>query len=165
MTRTLTEIDDILRADKSLHGNLEWVEDGARALITRSVVDQRGVVIGGLILQLWALTEVAIQRAGGSLVLDGTPIQRMTYRPGNAHLNNNAHPTPPALRLKTLPAERSRIYLWSNNRAWPIHQNLRAGKVIEPEPASASAAFELFLESCAISTYLPNPPHRPMLEL
>ena len=165
MTRSMVEIDDLLKSDKSLYGNPEWVEDGAKAILKSAIVDPRGIVLGGLSLSLWADVSTITQRGGGALVLGNHAIQRISYLPNHSHKNDNAFPTPPELRLRSLPADRSRVYLWKNNRVWPIQPNLRAGLVLDQEPASLTAAFELFLESCAIDAYLPNPPHRPMLEL
>jgi hypothetical protein len=88
----------------------------------------------------------------------------MTYKPGHAHVNTNAYPVPASLRFRTLPAGRSRIHKWAHNRAWPIKDNLGAGDLIDPEPEAYMDALQLFLEACGIDAYVPDPPHRPVLE-
>lgn len=162
--RSLVEIDALLAADKSLFGNPEWVEDGAVAKLASSVVDASGVVIGGLFLRLAVPVEMSIQRGTAALVLDGLPLQRLSFRPDHLHVNKGLHPVPAPLRFLRLPADRSRIYRWADNRMWPMQDNMRAGHVIEPEPGTLAEAIKLFLEACAISAYLPDPPHRPKLE-
>lgn len=165
MTRTVAEIDALLAAEKSLFGQPEWVEEGPIAKLASAVVDAGGAVIGGLSLRLSAQIETAVQRGNAALVLDGQPLQRLSFRPDHVHVNGARHPIPAPLRLMRLPADRSRIYRWTDNRVWPRADNMGAGVVIDPEPASVGAAIELFLEKCTISAYLPQPPHRPKLEL
>jgi hypothetical protein len=165
VTRSLADIDTLLSAEKSLFGAAEWVEDGAVAKLASPVVDALGVVMGGLSLRLNAPLETAVQRGNAALVLDGQPIQRLSFRPGHPHVNGAAFPIPQPLRLRRLPPNRTRLYRWTDNRAWPVQTNLKAGHVVEPEPATLMAAFELFPEACGITAYLPEPPHRPRLEL
>lgn len=165
MTRSLTEIDDLIAADKSLFGLPEWIEDGPIARITSAVVDPAGAVIGGLSLRLNVPVTTNIQRGNAVLTLDGHPIQRLSFRPDHVHVNGPGHPIPPSLRLLRLPPDRTRIYRWPSNRAWPPQANLRAGEIVDPEPESLQDALQLFLEACGISAYLPDPPHRPTLEL
>lgn len=164
MTRSRSEIDDLLAADKSLFGSVEWIEEGAYAKIVSPVVGANGVVIGGLILHLNAQVETTVQLGNASLVLEGRPIQRLSFRPGHKHVNKGRYPVPVELRLKTLPAGRSRIYRWSDNREWPMSENMLAGRLIDAEPGTLMEAYKLFLEACGISAYLPDPPHRPKLE-
>lgn len=165
MTRALAEIDTLLSAEKSLFGEPEWVEDNAVAKLASAVVDASGNVVGGLSFRAQVPIETAVQRGTAALILDGLPIQRLSYRPDNPHSNKGGHPIPAHLRWQKLPADRTRIYRWRNNRVWPMRDNLAAGEVVDPEPNAFMSALELFLEACGISAYLPEPPHRPTLEL
>lgn len=164
MSRSPAEIDVLLHAEKGLFGQPEWIEDGAIAKLVSPVVDALGVVIGGMSLRLNVPVETVLQRGNAVLVLDGQPVQRLSFRPDHAHVNGVVHPIPQSLRLRRLPPDRTRLYRWADNRAWPVHGNLRAGQVVEPEPATLMSAFQLFLEACGITAYLPEPPHRPRLE-
>lgn len=129
-----------------------------------SIVDAAGGVIGDLFLHLHALTETRIQTGSASLVLEGRPIQRLSFRPTHPHTNKGRHPVPRNLRLLVLPPDRSRIYRWSDNREWPMHENMLAAEILDSEPATLMDAYKLFLEECGISAHLPHPPHRPKLE-
>lgn len=164
MTRSVEEIDRLLAADKSLFGNPEWAEDGSVAKLTSPVVDATGMVIGGLSFRSSVPIETSIQRGTAALLLDNSQIQRFSFRPDHFHVNKAWHPIPSALRLKTLPPDRTRIYRWANSRVWPMRDNMGAGELLDPEPPSFMAAMQLFLEACGISAYLPEPPHRPKLE-
>jgi uncharacterized protein YheU (UPF0270 family) len=164
MSRSLAEIDAMLAAGKSLFPGAEWVEDGALAKLVSAIVDESGTVIGGLSFRLNVQVESAIQRGNAVLVLDSQPIQRLSFRPDHPHVNGAKYPIPKQLRLLSLPPDRTRLYRWSDNREWPVQANLRAGQVVEHEPASMLDAVELFLEACGITAYLPAPPHRPKLE-
>lgn len=165
MTRGLSEIDAIIAADKSLFGRPDWIEEGSIAKLTSTVVNNAGVVIGGLSFRSSVPLETSIQRGSAILLLDNCPIQRFSFRPDHSHVNKARHPIPAPLRLKTLPADRTRIYLWANNRVWPMRDNIGAAEFLDPEPPSFMVAMQRFLEACGISAYLPEPPHRPKLEL
>lgn len=165
MTRSVEEIDALLAADKALFGSPEWAEEGPVAKLTSAVVNASGVVIGGLSFRASALIETTVQRGSTVLLLDNSPIQRLSFRPDHRHVNPAAHPVPLDLRLRTLPRDRTRIYHWRHNRIWPIRDNIGAAEVVEPDPETFMDAATLFLEACGISTYLPPPPHRPKLEL
>lgn len=165
MTRSVGEIDAIIAANKSLFGTPEWVEDRSIAKLISPVVNSAGVVIGGLSLRASVPIETAVQRGSAVLVLDNHPIQRLLYRPDHPHVNKAAYPIPAHLRLRRLPAERTRIYQWADNRVWPMPDNMGAGRLVEPDPEAFMAALEQFLEGCGISAYVPEPPHRPTLEL
>ena len=165
MTRSLAEIDALLAADKGLFGAIEWSEEGSVASISTAVVDVLGDPIGGLELRASAPTQTSVQRGSIILILDGVPLQRLSHRPTHAHRNKGAHPIPPDLRFKTLPPDRTRIYGWSDNRVWPRQDNIGAGRTVDPQPSTFIHAMELFLEACGISAYIPEPPHRPELEL
>ena len=163
--RTVAEIDALIAADKALFGEPAWSGDGAVAKLVSPVIDHAGLIIGGLVLYMAAMTETAEQRGNAALVLDDRPVQRLSFRPGHAHVNPPRHPTPPALRLLTLPPGRSRMHGWRDNRVWPRLDNVATAALMEPEPPTISAAFALFLETCGISAYIPPPPSRPRLEL
>jgi hypothetical protein len=162
--RSLTEIDGLLAADKSLYGNPDWIEDGSVAKLASPLVDLHGDIIGGLTLKLSAPIETMLQRGTAVLILDRHPIQRLSFMPDHSHGNKGKYPVPPELRLRVAPADRSRIYRWVDNRAWPTEDNMGAARLLETEPATLRDAFNLFLETCVISAYLPDPPHRPKLE-
>lgn len=165
MTRSLAEIDALLAADKGLFGAIEWSEEGSVASISTAVVDALGDPIGGLELRASAPTQTSVQRGTIVLILDGVPLQRLSYRPDHIHRNKGSHPIPPDLRLKTLQTDRTRIYRWRDNRTWPTQDNLGAGRLVDPQPKTFMLAVELFLEACGIAAYIPEPPHRPKLEL
>lgn len=164
MSRSLIEVDELLASNKTLFSDLEWVEDGPVARLVSPILDMSGNVIGGMLLNLNALTETAVQRGNAALVLDGRPIQRLSFRPDHVHTNKGRGTVLPELRFKRLPADRTRLYSWRDNRSWPVVDNLAVGRLVDPEPASIMAAYQLFLEACGISAYLPEPPHRPRLE-
>lgn len=164
MTRSAAEIDDLLAADKSLFGNSEWVEDGTVAKLSSAVVDSQGNPIGGLTLRMQVPIEASLQRGTATLVLDGHPIQRISFRPDHSHVNKGRHPIPKELRLIALPPDRTRLHRWADNRVWPMQDNMGAGRVLDVEPPTVMDAFKLFLETCGISTHLPEPPHRPKME-
>ena len=165
MTRSLAEIEALLAADKGLFGTLEWREEGSVASISAAVVDALGNPIGGLELRASAPTQTSVQRGSIVLLLDGAPLQRLSHRPDHAHRNKGAHPIPPNLRFKTLSPDQTRIYGWSDNRVWPRQDNIGAGRIVDPQPSNFMEAIELFLEACGIAAYIPEPPHRPELEL
>jgi hypothetical protein len=166
MMRSVAEIDALLDTEKSLFGAPEWVEDGAAAHLVGAVVNAAGVVLGGVSLRLSVLIHLpAPQRGSAVLVLDNHPLQRLSFRPDHAHVNPGRHPVTRGLRRQTLPAERSRIYRWKDNRVWPRPDSFGVGALLASEPQTIGDAFNLFLEECRIAAYLPPPPHRPKLEL
>ena len=165
MTRSLAEIDALLVADKGLFGVVEWIEDGSNANISAAIVDSLGNPIGGLELRASVPTKLSVQRGSFVLILDGLPLQRLSHRPDHIHRNKGAHPIPIELRFQSLPAERTRIYRWSDNRIWPMQDNIGAGRLVDPQPTSFMQAMEQFLEACGIAAYIPESPHRPELEL
>lgn len=165
MPRSLAEIDALLAADKTLFGAPRWIERGPRATLTAAVVDVQHGVVGGLVLHLSALVRLpAPQRGTAVLVLDGAPLQRLSFRPDHPHINPARHPIPPDLRRTKLPADRTRIYLWRHDRTWPRADRLGVAASVDPEPATLSTAFALFLSDCAIEAQLPTAPHSPTLE-
>ena len=165
MTRSVAEIDVLLAASKGLFGIVEWVEDGTVANISAAVVDSLGDPVGGLEVRASVPTQTRVQRGSIVLILDGLPLQRLSHRPDHIHRNKGAHPIPSDLRLKTLQADRTRIYRWRDNRTWPSQDNLGAGRPVDPQPTTFMQAVELFLEACGIAAYIPEPPYRPKLEL
>lgn len=164
MILTLTEIDALLAEEKSLFGNVEWVEDGANAKLRSSIVNSAGVVIGALTFVASVNINTAIQRGTCALILENRPLQRISYLPSAPHKNTGAHPIPLELRFRTLPADQTRHYLWEDNRIWPRTDNIGAGRLVSPQPRTFMDAMQLFLEACGITAYVTDPPHRPTLE-
>ena len=166
MMRTATDIDALLIAPKSLFGTPEWVESGAVATLTATILDDGGTVIGGLSLRSSVPVHLpAPQRGSVVLVLDRQPLQRLSFRPDHVHVNPSRPPIVRALQRQRLLPDRSRIYRWRDDPLWPRPDKLAVASPLLPEPADLTAAFALFLEECGISGYLPTPPHRPKLEL
>lgn len=164
MTRTLAEIDALFFAPKALPEPVTWAEDGGKATLTASLL-QDGIVIGALSLRLSTPLLNSPQRGDAVLVLDDRPVQRMAFNPKNPHTNPAFHPVPLALRRLTLPPGRTRLYRWADNRQWPRQEgeNILAAMALDPEPSGFDEALSLFLRSCAIEGVLPAAPWRPTL--
>lgn len=161
MTITMADIDTLLSLPKTMFNAPEWVEDGNRAILRADLVHQ-GNVLGGVWVSLSANIHTDPQRGDCVLIHDGKPVQRLSFMPKNAHANPRAHPAPVPLRLLTLPPDRSRIYRWRDNRAWPPPQPM-AGAVLDPQPATFADAVTVFFSEYGISGNVPPAPWRPTL--
>lgn len=164
MTRTSAEIDDLLAAPKRVLGAPRWDEAGAKAALSAALASEDGALIGGVSLRLNVLTHLSQPSGNAILVLDGAPLQRLSFRPDHPHINPARHPIPTELRRLKLPAGASRVYHWGDDRLWPRPDKVGVGRPLRPEPVTAEDAFALFLKICGIDGRLEPPPHRPRLE-
>lgn len=161
MTITTADIDALLSQPKTIFGVPAWIEEGNNAY-WRADLQHDGVLIGGLSLRLTVTTHTTPQRGDGVLIFDGKPIQRFAYLPKGLHVNPKAHPIPTRLRFLSLPPDRSRIYRWRDNRAWPTPHPM-AGEIFDPQPDSFNEAATMFFAECCIMGDVPAAPWRPTL--
>lgn len=165
MSLSLSEIDALLAASKSLAGSPRWEQDGAIANLT-AAVESHGALVGGLRLSASTPMRVSPQRGDAALILEGRPLSRLAFNPKHQHANPGRHPIPAELRRLTLPAGLSKLYRWSDNRWWPREGDDRlAAQALTPTPATFHDALTFFLKDNGISGDLPEPPWLPELSL
>jgi hypothetical protein len=161
MKTSVVDIDTLISLPKAIFDSPSWVEDGNRAVLRADLVHQ-GSLLGGVWVNLSANIHTDPQRGDAVLIYDGKSVQRLAFMPKNAHANPRAYPAPAPLRLRTLPPDQSRVYRWRDNRTWPPPQQL-AGAVLDSQPASFSAAVDVFLSECGVHGTVSAPPWRPTL--
>lgn len=165
---SLEQVDQVLTVEKTLGGKLAWREDptnSARALLVAPLLID-GSAVAGLQLQGNALIRVRQQSATILLIVDNDPIQRLSFRPRQDHVNSLRAEVPKELRGRRLRAGETRFYPWDLNRRWPREQRPRErydGYELDPAPAAFDEAARFFLSQCNVVGELPSPPHRPEL--
>jgi hypothetical protein len=163
VTRTTSDIDALIGMPKTLFGEPRWVEHGNKAELTSALMFSEGV-LGGVSIRAWAHVHLVEPAGAIVLVVEQRAVQRALYRPDHPHVNGSTHPIPPELRRRLLPPDRSREYLWRDNRVFPPPLGFQlAGREIDPQPSTMEEMFVNFLNSCFIEGTLPRPPHRPAL--
>jgi len=158
-------IDVLLGTYKTLAGRPAWVLDERGTVAKLAVPVLQNGVVAGLTLQAHATVQTNPQRGGCVLILEGRPIQRLSFRPDHLHVNPLVKTIPRSLRGLRLPANASRFHAWTLNREWPRRalDKVAVAEPVEPEPDSFLDALTIFLHHCGIEGALPPPPWEPRL--
>ncbi len=158
-------IDALLAEKKALAGAPRWIGDERGAVASLAApVAKRGVV-GALSFRATALVYEPIQSGSCVLVFDGRPIQRLSFRPTHAHVNPFGPSVSTPLRGLHLPAGKSRVYLWAENRAWPRPKgdNVGVAQPILLDMEGLDKVLAIFLQMCNVDGVLPPAPWEPRL--
>lgn len=157
---TADDIDAMLAERKGLEGRSTWVRDdrGSVAHLKATVAGGSGVESVAFVAT--ALVHEPVQTGSCVLVVQGRPLQRLSFRPTHAHVNPPGPKVPPTLRGLRLPAGHSRIYRWENNRSWPRlrSDNVTVGQPLLPDVGTLELALAIFLHICNIEGEIPSPP-------
>ena len=162
---TATDIDALMAEHKTLAGAARWTIDHRGSVADLAVPVATYGIVGGLTFRATALVYEPVQSGSCVLVLEQRPLQRLSFRPTHAHLNPFGPGVSGHLRGLRLPAGKSRIYPWSENRTWPRPKGDNAS-VAHPMPVdleSLDSMLALFLQLCHIHGDLPCAPWEPRL--
>lgn len=159
------EIDALLARPKQLVGAPTWIADDRGSVTKLAAPAAESGIVGGLTLFASAPLHATPQRGSVVLVLEGRPIQRLSFQPDHVHVNPFAKSVPQPLRGLKLAAGQSRIHPWRLNRTWPRapNDNVSVGEILDPQPETFGDALTIFLHACGIESQLPPPPWEPRL--
>lgn len=150
---------------KTLAGVARWTIDDHGSVANLAVPVTTHGIVGGLTFYATALVYEPVQSGSCVLVLEQRPLQRFSFRPTHAHLNPFGPGVSPHLRGLRLPAGKSRIYPWSENRTWPRPKgdNASVAQPMDVDMGSLDLMLALFLQLCDIDGDLPCAPWEPRL--